>query len=232
MDLETTYAPDNGRDTDGRAAAAFAKIVRSVHREGPSGQLAGSSLRKGRPVEEQLRKAAPSNKRLAEDIAEALVNAGVPVRAGRLAANGIGEGSVAALAKILSRTARRGLGLPPEGFAPSLKKGQAPQSSNATWDSVRGDDGAQLSQDAVEGERQAAGTRPTKAPPFLGNGSAPHAASVAQARTPATQEDGTFKSNAARALDAIKQAQRHPRALVPGALRGDAQNTNRADAVQ
>jgi hypothetical protein len=223
MDLQSMHTPDYSHDLDGRAA--FAKVLRSIHSEGPSGQLAGSALRKVSTFGTRLRKS--DTKGLAEAVAKAVADAGVPIRPGRFAANGVGQDSVAVLGKILSRVARRGLGLPPEGFGRDLKKGLPPQSSNAANDNTRGRDGADLADDAVEAERQAAGTRPTKAPPYLGPGSAPHASSLAQPRLPATQNDGN--DDPTGTLAAIKLAQRNPKPLVPGALGGPAKNANRTD---
>jgi hypothetical protein len=225
MELET-YTPDSGRDTDGRHA--FAKIVRSVHREGPSGQLAGSALRKVSTSGTRLRKS--DTKGLAEAVARAVADANVPIRSGRFAANGVGQDSAAVLGKILSRVARRGLGLPPEGFAPALRKGLPPESYNSQNDNRRADNGGTLAHDAVDAERQAAGVR-QQATPYAGPGASPHAASMAQSRLPATQNDG--QNDPSGTLAAIKLAQRNPKPLVPGALGGGRQkDPNVDDAVR
>ncbi len=79
-----------------------------------------------------------------------------------------------------------------------------PQSSNAQWDDVRSDDGAGLAHDVQDGERQRAGVRP-KASPFTD----PQANSISNRRALPTQDS----------LEAIKEAQKSPRPLVPGALR-------------
>lgn len=80
-----------------------------------------------------------------------------------------------------------------------------PQSSNGRNDDVRADDGAGLSHDVQDGERQRAGVRP-KASPFTD----PQANSISNRRALPTQDS----------LEAIKEALKSPQALVPGALRG------------
>jgi hypothetical protein len=196
---------------DGRSTAA--RLIKGVLAEG------GTSLAKmltnhgGR-----LRKPARRDL-LPISLERKLAKAGITIRdsAGfekvddTYAANGVRGDSVEVIAKILGRGSghlNKATGLPP-------------QSVNATWDDNRAEDGADRAHDAVEAERQSAGVRP-KPTSFT----APHSASIRGMNALPTQ-DG---SGGDATLTAIKAAQRQPKALVPGALRGDTQDPNRDDA--
>jgi hypothetical protein len=99
-----------------------------------------------------------------------------------------------------------------------------PQSENGHWEAdVRADDGADLAHDAIEAERQAAGVRPKPTP-----ATPPHSASMRALQALRTTADGGEDPT----VTAIKVAQRLPRALVPVALSGQAQDPNRDDAAR